>query len=198
MNACDHGLPRIRDRLILLGTQRSACAGPFDWPPAIKPLPLPSLLDPETSEEKRLDVSQIMPRSVPFRQQVAKIYKGFRKAGIEPSKTPLAIDIYRNNVNAMRARSPCLARTRSANGGHWLSQRGRRQSIPERDRLMGINREPPRGDVAPRLLGPSTVSDRERGALVGNSIAVPVLQRILARNLPTCFKGMVVADLWSV
>ena len=198
MNACDHGLPHNRDRLIVLGTQRSAFAGPFDWPPAIDPLPLSSLLDKKTPEEKALDVSKIMPRSNRVRKQVAKIYNDFRKSGIEPSKTPLVIDIDSSCVHAMHGRSPCLTRTRSANGGHWLSQRGCRQSIPERERLMGFNLKPPHGDAAPRLLWPSTISDREKGALIGNSIAVPILQRILARNLPKCFKGIVVADPWSV
>ena len=198
MNACDHGLPHNRDRLIVLGTQRSAFAGPFDWPPAIAPLPLSSLLDKKTPEEKALDVSKIMPRSNRVRKQVAKIYNDFRKSGIEPSKTPLVIDIDSSCVHAMHGRSPCLTRTRSANGGHWLSQRGRRQSIPERERLMGFNLKPPHGDTAPRLLWPSTISDREKGALIGNSIALPILQRILARNLPKCFKGIVVADPWSV
>lgn len=198
MNVCNHGLPHNRDRLILLGTQRSAFAGPFDWPPAIDPLPLSSLLDPLTLKEQKLNMSKIMPRSGRACEQLRKIYRDFRRAGIEPHKAPLVIDIDSATAHAMHGKSPCLTRSRSANGGHWLSQRGRRQSIPERERLMGFNLKPPHGGVAPRLRRPSGVSEREWGALIGNSIAVPILQRIFARNLPKCFKGIVVADPWSV
>ena len=71
-------------------------------------------------------------------------------------------------VNFMLNRSPCLTKDRSSSGGHWLTTRGRRMSRAEMLRLFAIK---------PARLKFSMVSDQKAASLIGNAIAVNVLER---------------------
>ena len=138
LNAWQHGLPHNRDRVFILV---ALCKGPFDWPQPIQPLTLTSLLDPLTPEEAAADLDKVIP---PGRsgQAVLQAYQRCLEGGRRPSQIELVFDVDSSKVHVMEGRSPRLTRTRSANGGHWLSQRGRKQSLAERERLLGFNLPP--------------------------------------------------------
>ena len=61
-----------------------------------------------------------------------------------------------------------------ATRGHWVSSRGRRQTINERLRLMGMN---------PNWINHDVLSSNQFGMLIGNSMSVNVLERIILRVL---------------
>ena len=93
-------------------------------------------------------------------------------------------------VNFMLNRGPCLTKARSSSGGHWLSTRGRRMTRAEMLRLFAIK---------PARLNFNMVSDRKAGSMIGNAIAVNVLERIFCRLLPAA--GLVaegvLMDRWA-
>jgi hypothetical protein len=93
-------------------------------------------------------------------------------------------------VNFMLNRSPCLTKARSSSGGHWLTTRGRRMSRAEMLRLFAIK---------PARLNFNMVSSRKAGGMIGNAIAVNVLERIFCRLLPAA--GLVpegaLIDRWA-
>ena len=66
--------------------------------------------------------------------------------------------------------------------GHWITSRGRRMQTDEMMRLQGMDPN--------KLVIPSCLSEADVGRLVGNSMPVNVLSRILALALPA-------ANLWG-
>ena len=195
INACDHGLPQHRERVFIVGTRRDVNRAPLTWPAKLPPTPLASILDPMTAEEEQKDLDTTYPSHPTLRKKVKKAYRRFRQEGIKPSQTPLVMDIDSTKVHPMFNMSPCLTRSRSASGGHWLTQRGRRLTVRERERLMGLHIKPWWGGRAVKLKRPRGVTDHAWGAMIGNAIAVPCLQRVLAPLMHTCF-GVSVSDPW--
>ena len=70
--------------------------------------------------------------------------------------------------------SPCLTRARASSSGHWVSTRGRRMTRNEMLRLFAIR---------PLRLDFRDVPKRSVGAMIGNAMAVNVLERLLCRVL---------------
>ena len=102
--------------------------------------------------------------------------------GDNPFKCDAIADIDGTTLQWNHEHSPCLTRGRPY--GHWVLCRGRRQSIDERLRLMGI----PNDLVTYK--GIPGVSERQMGQMIGNGMSTNVLERILTRlvdaaGLPT-------------
>lgn len=93
-------------------------------------------------------------------------------------------------VNFMLNKSPCLTRSRACSSGHWLTTRGRRMTRSEMLRLFAIK---------PSRINFGKVSSRKAGAMIGNAIAVNVLERIFCTLLPAA--GLVpqgiLIDRWA-
>ncbi len=106
-------------------------------------------------------------------KDLLKLMKQSVDNGIDPLKQTLVLDLDSSNGTCMLGMSPCLTRSRAL--GHWVSTRGRRQTIDERLRLMGIN---------PADVDKTATTDVQLGRLIGNAIGVNVLERILYRVLP--------------
>ena len=112
-----------------------------------------------------------------------------RKESLDPARSNLVADIGGSKLHLMHDVCPCLTRFRASGGGHWLVSRGRYMTITEMERLFGLH-------VGPRpvkVTRPESVSARAWGAIVGNSIPVPLLVRILRHLLPAA--GMVKGPL---
>jgi hypothetical protein len=90
----------------------------------------------------------------------------------------------------MLNKSPCLTRARASSSGHWLTTRGRRMTRAEMLRLFAIR---------PSRLNFGKLSFRKAGGMIGNAIAVNVLERIFCRLLPAA--GLVppgtLTDRWA-
>ena len=69
-----------------------------------------------------------------------------------------------------------LTRTRGEQGGPWVSTRGRRVSIDEMVKIMGFFPKEVPWEA-------SGLSKGQLGAMLGNSVAVPVISAVLAEAL---------------
>lgn len=75
--------------------------------------------------------------------------------------------------------------------------RGRRFTCRELERLFGFHVPPPNGGSAARIAQPASVPDRQWKAMLGNSIPVPLIGRVLAKALPAAGLTSRVRDVWS-
>ena len=98
--------------------------------------------------------------------------------GVDPRKTPVLVDVDCSptfatfGINVART----LTRSRGAAGGPWVSTRGRRMTVSEMCRLQGfLAREVPWEAAG--------VTERQIGAMLGNSVAVPVIGAVVAEAL---------------
>lgn len=106
--------------------------------------------------------------------------KRIREKGVDPRdlNCPVVADIDGSKPHWMHGISPCLTRARAATG-HYLPARGRRLTIKERLRLQGLPVH-----IHKRCRG--RVSDRQLGAMIGNSLRLNVIKALLSRMLPAC------------
>ena len=145
----------------------------FSWPkpvPLKGPLPLDRVKpgdNPTTLPPKSLNAG--LPRSLlkrSIRECIAE--------KIDPKTTCIFTDIlctekfFTKRVKLM----PCLTSRRGYGGGFWVSTRGRFTTTSELFRFQGL--DPSTIDYA--SLG---VSDRQMGAMLGNTMTLPVCGRVL-------------------
>ena len=69
---------------------------------------------------------------------------------------------------------PTLTMVRAGQGGFWVSCRGRTFTVGELEKLMGVK----------GMTRPHNCNDRQWTRMLGNGIAVPVLEMILIQLLP--------------
>ena len=92
-----------------------------------------------------------------------------RNLGLDPTKAAIAVDVDASarHMTWDSGVLPCL--TRSRYRGHWISNKNRRTTIQEMLCFQGIT--------------PSSIrqscSDNELGKMVGNSMSVNVIERVL-------------------
>ena len=77
-------------------------------------------------------------------------------------------------VHGMLGRCPCLTRSRAGAGGHGVSSRSRLLTLEEMLALQGMPAEVCRVGI----------SDCQMGFMIGNTMLVNVLERLLVRLLP--------------
>ena len=98
----------------------------------------------------------------------------FRVQGLTLDRDTWAINIFGTTVHGMLGRCPCLTRSRVGAGGHWVSSRSRLLTLEEMLALQGM----------PADVRRAGISDRQMGFMIGNSMSVNVLERLLVRLLP--------------
>ena len=103
--------------------------------------------------------------------------------GINPLRTPCVINIDSVHAHAMVNMVPCLTAARAGQGGHWVTSRGRRLTSGEMQALMGM---------MPDQLNTSMVRVSRFHHMLGNAVAVNVLERIFVKLLPVA--GIVCQD----
>lgn len=175
VNCNEHGLPQSRKRLWIVGRLKTKIVTQFQWPEPYGCVPLAPILD-------KL-VGTVGPQHAPPASQgtaQANLVKAFSEIGSLTKKNPCLVDaivdIDGTKLHWMLDMSPCLTRHRCGIGGHWVTSRGRRLSTGEQLRLMGFKRS---------IMKVDSVTDRQLRLMIGNSCAVPVLERILLRLLPS-------------
>ena len=176
LNAADHNVPQNRERVFIVAV-RKPCNNTFSWPTPEPPISIKTILDPLTADERKADLNQ---RKPPASQTNARAnlklgYAQLKAQGVDPSKTAVVMDIDSSKLHMMFDKSPCLTSSRAAEGGFWVSCRGRRFTKAEMLKLQGISM---------KLKQPDSVSDRQWGRIVGNGIPIPMMSRVLSKLLP--------------
>jgi DNA-cytosine methyltransferase len=177
IDAADCGLPQHRERLFSVAIlQTRLCGSSFKWPAKLDRVHLESILDKKETGVSSAVMNDRKPpacRTVCRRNLVAA-YDHMKEAGLEPSTTPMVVDVHANRPKLHYDCCPTLTVTRASTGGFWLSCRGRYTTMAELERLMGVS----------GMCRPATVSERQWAMLLGNGIPVPMLVLILQQLLP--------------
>ena len=168
-----HGIPHHRPRLFIVGTLKTAQQHAFEWPPEVGCLPLKPFLR-EQAVPASLNDRPPPTQGVALKNWLVAVRELISK-GIHPLKTDCVINVDGKRHSHMVDRVPCLTATRASNGGHWVTSRGRRMYQDEMQTIMGIT---------PGRLSSDGVSDRQFQHMLGNAMAVNVLERIFVRLLP--------------
>lgn len=199
LNAKDHGVPQNRERLFIVGIHQLGApdaANLFKWPTKMPAVCLGDFLDPKDESD---NPRRLPPKSQTIaRKHVQRLLAALRKEGLDPTTARLIVDCDGTKCHSMCGVSPCLTRTRCCNGGHWVLSRGRRLTTQEQERLFGLHVQPPSGGHSVAVQRPPAVGVRAWGAIIGNSIPVPMLARILCKALPAA--GLLpgaVQDAWD-
>ena len=95
--------------------------------------------------------------------------------GDHPFETPVALDLDSTNLNMSYNCLPCITRARAMQGGFWITNRGRRMTMDELLRGFAINPKD--------LRDKECVTSRQLRGLIGNSVPVNLMERILLRAL---------------
>ena len=181
VNTKDHGIPHNRPRYYFIGIAVSHDRGTFSFPDKLPERPLESVLENRLSRPSATD----LPRGSVARRNVMSAVARLQQQGRDPFEEPwtLNCDSTADRADMQYDCSPCITRGRAA--GHWLCNRGRRLSLLEMMRLQGF---PDNFQIS--------VSETAFSQMLGNSMSINVLARILARALPTAGLGSFV-DPWD-
>jgi DNA-cytosine methyltransferase len=178
-----HGVPMSRPRVFIVGLRLAAQNpdNPFQWPAMVAMPPLAQFL--ENHDGDGTDAC----RSFTARRNHAALLKlvGEKTGGMQ------ALAEYVGDLSSskkfgatcMRNCVPCLTAGRAGGGGHYLFGRRRLTTTVEMFRLMGV----PDG----RIVAPAGVTQRQLKTMIGNSMDVHVLSRVLARLLTSIGREVV-------
>ena len=174
LNAKDYGVPQCRRRVFMVAL-RKELGRRFKWPrPLEEAVSLADILDPVGPDDK----PGRMPRGKTGRQNMKTGCRKAMQAGVDPLTVPVAIDVdaspkfFTMGINEAKT----LTRSRGMSGGPWISSRGRRCSVNELLKLQGFKAS----DVPWQAAG---VSESQIGGMIGNSVAVPVMEAVLSAAL---------------
>jgi site-specific DNA-cytosine methylase len=166
------GLPHSRKRVYIICMAKGAMKAevPFRWPrPSAAIKPIDGLLQQIRGGDA--DLSAVSPKC---RHRLLAYLNKLRARGENPDVDTWLINVFGRHPHGMKARSPCLTRSRAGAGGHWVSNRSRLLTIEEMLSLQGM-----RADVCRE-----GISNRQMGLMIGNAMSVNVLERLLVRLLP--------------
>ena len=177
IDAADCGLPQHRERLFIVAIRTDRLRGSsFKWPAKLDRVHLESILDKKVAGESSATISGRKPPACrkACRHNLAIAYAQMQEAGLEPSTTPMVVDVHASRPKLHYDCCPTLTVTRASTGGFWLSCRGRYTTIAELERLMGVS----------GMQRPATISERQWAMLLGNGVPVPMLVLIMQQLLP--------------
>ena len=139
------------------------------------------MLDPLTDP---IDILSCLPENESQRRHIVNALQDAIKKGYDPKVDAVIVDHLSSHGHYMVNKIPCLTRSRTAQKGYWCSTRGRVLTLHELLRLQGFR---------PSRVLPTTVIERHMREMVGNSMAINVLERILVHLLPAA--GLVTEEL---
>ena len=177
IDAADCGLPQHRERLFIVAIRTDRLRGSsFKWPAKLDRVHLESILDKKVAGESSATINGRKPPACrkACRHNLAIAYAQMQEAGLEPSTTPMVVDVHASRPKLHYDCCPTLTVTRASMGGFWLSCRGRYTTIAELERLMGVS----------GMQRPATISERQWAMLLGNGVPVPMLVLIMQQLLP--------------
>ena len=188
INTADLGIPQHRERVYIVGLLRAAIVPgrSFTWPTPRGRKPLPQTLGwaptlPAPGEAYKREKRLFAHTSPRIRKRLRAALRSIRMRGLDPRSVtePVVVGIGGIKPHWMHGVSPCLTRAR-ATTGHYLPALGRRLTVQERLRLQALPRS-----IHDRC-SEGDVSDRQLGALIGNSLSLNVLEALLSHILVAC------------
>ena len=191
LNCKDHGIPQSRSRVFILGIQKQRVPAEFafQWPPEIGHVALNFLLDRRQSKATVQDHPPAS-QSNALRNWKTACSRIIRQENRNPFETDICADIDGSGrPHLMDGCVPCMTRSRCGKESHWLMGRGRRLNLKEQVRLMGMN---------PKDINFDCMSESQLGKMLGNSMCVNVLERLLVRLLPAAgWNRLQLRDRWD-
>ncbi len=96
---------------------------------------------------------------------------------LNPYKAPAVIDCDSSKGGYNVGYSPCITASRGAAGGHWISSRGRRFTVNEMVKLMGVD---------PARVHDATENESARvmGQILGNAVPATLIRKVYEKLLP--------------
>jgi hypothetical protein len=180
--------------LFIVAILKASMVQSFEWPADLPEKGISVFLDKKTRHD---DPSRLPPESQSVaRKNVIEVLDILKNRGENLSLSKVIVDIDSSKSHFMDNISPCLTRSRSTSG-HWVISRGRRMTKAECERLFGFHMAPPLGGTPVFASQPGSVSDREWGAMLGNSIPIPMLARVLCHALPAAGLTGRIEDVWG-
>ena len=179
LDAKDHGLPMSRPRLFMLLYKKQHSDGSFRWPEL---LPRPSIepwLDGSPLSVHELKMCR--PDAPSYAKNLEEaIQKLQRQGGNHPFTTPRLVVLSMSSVITHLDCCPCFLKHVKP---IWVLNRGRMLNPQERMRLMGFN--------------PHDFKEPLPADMLGNSMAINTLERLLCRILPAVGLTGPLPDRWA-
>lgn len=170
------GIAQNRPRWYCVGIRKTKQVRKFQWPKSIPANSIEKLLPPRDISRATQSLGDGMNNT-----NMKNLIKGVTKIeemGGDPFTETWFIDLDSSNAygsNVKKGLCPCLTRTRSANRGFYVTNRGSRLTTASMLRLQGHD--------PCRLKKPQTVSNRQFRATIGNAVSATVLCRIMRAQL---------------
>lgn len=197
----DHGIPHSRTRLYMVAIRKDSIRKAFTFPTAIprkRKAKAMMIRDPAIDKRNRL------PDHPRERILCKKAYNQALDKGVDPRRSLVIVDIRCSDkyasygVNSM----PCMTATRSSQRGWWCSVVGRQISLLELWQFQGVELEAARQimqalEEHARETKRKVVSQAQIGHMLGNTMSLNVIERLLAKALPAA--GLVagrIVDPW--
>ena len=198
LNTMDHGVPHSRQRLYLVAILKDSVRHDFEWP---KQIPLVRRVKHIINKRKG-DSSKHMPALMSQKRLVLKAFRKVKKQGRNPRQVPVLIDVgcspkfASHGVGAL----PCLTATRGATRGrgHWCSTVGRHLTLIELFQFQGFTADEASAIMATlQSASPGTApNDSHVGRMLGNTMSLNVIERVLAQALPAAGLARGLTDPW--
>jgi DNA-cytosine methyltransferase len=179
-----YGLPHHRRRLFIVGVRNPAQV--FEWPKALPKSCRPHISDfydrkPDGSIDRRA-TNETFATSKTFSRNLALAMKHFSQTSINPAERHYVINLGGvpqpgHHPHFMENKSPCITASRGSSRAFFSTYLRRRLSISELSRLQGAD------PTNALLCSTSSLSERQKGHLLGNAISVPVLMVIVRQML---------------
>lgn len=171
LNARLHGgLPQNRERIFVAGVRCDCQVSPMQWPGQIPMLPLDKFIEGGQKPEGSPDWPGNMPRAWGQQTRLWQMLNDIWERGGDPLKEMWVLNVDNATPGFTKGYSPCITKGRGGNGGHWLSWKQRKMTTRELMLLSGVRPE--------RI--PQGFSDRQLGLIIGNSVPIPLLARVMA------------------
>ena len=164
------GLPQNRERVFVAGVRRDCQVCPMKWPSEIPMTPLELLIDGGSKPEGSLQWPGRLPSGDGCKARTLWMLNKIWESGGDPLKETWVLNVDNATPHYSYGYSPCITRARGSSSGHWLSWKQRKLRLHEMAKLSG---------VSPARI-PVGFSDKRVGEIIGNSVPVTLLARVMS------------------
>ena len=175
----DNGLASLRTRVYIIGYKRYKKVKDFEWPRALPQVNIESILD--------TSLPSCLPTTKTSLECLEHILTDVEKAGHNPSTDFIICDVHQSlkfGLNWQLDISPTLTRTRAGSNGFFITNLERMMTTDEMLALQGF----PKGRLTWQNLRTDQnrkVTNRQFNLMIGNTMAVPVIGRVILELFKT-------------